>query len=385
MVEPIETQVAPVQEGNIHDYDTILDYFNNQPVQQDLKSSYHTITFVTTGIIAYDGGQTTMLHLGTLLTQAGYEVYYQSYVPQSKTEMENNAEFNYPGYQGICVEMKDLKRHQSDIWIATLWESAYIIKNLPGYKLYFVQDYEPYFYPFGDRYQLAKRTYELGLHMVSLGPWCKQMIEQNCQVQSPIAAINFPVALEKYPLSKRDFAAYPQKKVFQLAVYTKFTSPRRAPINIEIVLRNCEKILQEKGYQLEINYFGTKKEETFINGHNLGKLTQPQLVNLYHQSDIGIAPSMTNFSLVPFEMMSTGLPFVDFYEGTGRYFIPQNCCFYTHFDETELAQLLLKLFQNPDQLQKTTANASAHLHSITWKKTLSDILQILQNLPTTKH
>ena len=98
MVEPIETQVAPVQEGNIHDYDTILDYFNNQPVQQDLKSSYHTITFVT-GIIAYDGGQTTMLHLGTLLTQAGYEVYYQSYVPQSKTEMENNAEFNYPGYQ----------------------------------------------------------------------------------------------------------------------------------------------------------------------------------------------------------------------------------------------------------------------------------------------
>ena len=151
MVEPIETQVAPVQEGNIHDYDTILDYFNNQPVQQDLKSSYHTITFVTTGIIAYDGGQTTMLHLGTLLTQAGYEVYYQSYVPQSKTEMENNAEFNYPGYQGICVEMKDLKRHQSDIWIATLWESAYIIKNLPGYKLYFVQDYEPYFYPFGYR------------------------------------------------------------------------------------------------------------------------------------------------------------------------------------------------------------------------------------------
>ena len=94
---------------------------------------------------------------------------------------------------------------------------------------------------------------------------------------------------------------------------------------------------------------------------------------------------MTNFSLVPFEMMSTGLPFVDFYEGTGRYFIPQNCCFYTHFDEKELAQLLLKLFQNPDQLQKTTANASAHLHSITWKKTLSDILQILQHLPTTKH
>ena len=109
--------------------------------QQDLKKNYHSITFVTTGIEAYNGGQTTMLHLGTLLTKAGYAVYYLSYVPQSTASMENNAEFNYPGYQGTCLEMSEMTSHQSDIWIATLWESAYIIKNLPGYKIYFVQDY----------------------------------------------------------------------------------------------------------------------------------------------------------------------------------------------------------------------------------------------------
>lgn len=381
MVKPIITKVPPVPEGNIHAYDDILDYFNNKPVQQKLSSKYHSITFVTTGIIAYDGGQTTMLHLGTLLAQAGYQIYYQSYVPQTKAEMENNAEFNYPGYQGTCIEMKDLTNHQSDIWVATLWESAYIIKNLPGYKIYFVQDYEPYFYPFGDRYQLAKRTYELGLHMISLGPWCKKMINENCQVNSPVDEINFPVALDKYPKVEHDFNGYPSKKELNLAVYTKFSSPRRAPINIEIVLRNCEKILKKHNFKLNINYFGTEKEETFINGHNLGKLTQPQLVDLYHQSDFGIAPSMTNFSLVPFEMMSTGLPFIDFYEGTGRYFIPDHCCFYTHFDEQELAGLFASLLQNPDLLTKTVENATNHLHSITWDKTLKDILTILKNLP----
>ncbi len=381
MVKPIITKVPPVPEGNIHAYDDILDYFNNKPVQQKLSSKYHSITFVTTGIIAYDGGQTTMLHLGTLLAQAGYQIYYQSYVPQTKAEMENNAEFNYPGYQGTCIEMKDLTNHQSDIWIATLWESAYIIKNLPGYKIYFVQDYEPYFYPFGDRYQLAKRTYELGLHMISLGPWCKKMINENCQVNSPIDEINFPVALDRYPKIDHDFNEYPSKNELNLAVYTKFSSPRRAPINIEIVLRNCEKILKKRNFKLNINYFGTEKEETFINGHNLGKLTQPQLVDLYHQSDFGIAPSMTNFSLVPFEMMSTGLPFIDFYEGTGRYFIPDHCCFYTHFDEQELADLFTHLLQNPNLLSKTVENATNHLHSITWDKTLKDILTILKNLP----
>ncbi|MBA1435071.1 glycosyltransferase [Bombilactobacillus bombi] len=382
LVQPVKTKIASVQEGNIHDYDSILDYFNNQMAHQDLKKQYHSITFVTTGIEAYNGGQTTMLHLGTLLAHAGYDVYYQSYVPQSRVELENNAEFNYPGYQGTCLEMSELKQHQSDIWVATLWESAYIIKNLLGYKLYFVQDYEPYFYPFGDRFQLAKKTYELGLHMISLGPWCQKMIQQNCQLYSPLEQINFPVDLDRYPHLHRNFSDYPHKKKLKLAVYTKFTSPRRAPINVELILRNCEKILKQHGYQLEISYFGTEKEETFINGKNLGKLTPPQLVNLYHHSDFGIAPSMTNFSLVPFEMMSTGLPFIDFKEGTGRYFIPQNCCFITHFDETELAHLLMQLSQDAVALQKVTTNARQHLHSITWERTFKDILNILTNLPT---
>lgn len=381
MVKPLKTQVASVQEGNIHDYDSILGYFNNKMAQQDLKKNYHSITFVTTGIEAYNGGQTTMLHLGTLLTKAGYAVYYLSYVPQSTASMENNAEFNYPGYQGTCLEMSEMTNHQSDIWIATLWESAYIIKNLPGYKIYFVQDYEPYFYPFGDRFQLAKKTYELGLHMISLGPWCKQMVQNNCQVHSPLDQINFPVDLENYPYEKRDFSTYQNKKTIKLAVYTKFNSPRRAPINIQFILNNCEKILHNQGYQLKINYFGTEKEETFINGQNLGKLTRPELIQLYQQCDFGIAPSMTNFSLVPFEMMSTGLPFIDFQEGTGRHFIAPHCCFYTHFDENELAHLLIRLCQDPTTLQTVTNNARQHLHSITWDRTLADILNILAHLP----
>ncbi|MCO6542834.1 MAG: glycosyltransferase [Lactobacillus sp.] len=381
MVKPLKTKVASVQEGSIHDYDDILGYFNNKKAQQDLKSRYHSLTFVTTGIEAYNGGQTTMLHLGTLLAHSGYDVYYQSYVPQSQASLQNNAEFNYPNYQGTCLATDQLSQHQSDIWIATLWESAYIIKNLPGYKLYFIQDYEPYFYPFGDRSQLAQKTYELGLHMISLGPWCQKMIQANCQINSPLEQINFPVDLDRYPYSQREFNSYSHKKCFTLAVYTKFNSPRRAPINLELLLNNCTKILNNKGYQLEINYFGTDKSKTFINGHNLGKLTQPQMVSLYQQSDFGIAPSMTNFSLVPFEMMSTGLPFIDFQEGTGKYFIPNKCCFYTHFDENELADLLIKLSKNTNSLQQATNNARQHLYSITWEHTLRDILNILTNLP----
>lgn len=197
-------------DGSIHQYDQILKYFNDQPADQT-KPRGNRITFVTTGIIGFDGGQTTMLHLGTLLANAGYDVYYLSYVPQSQDEMIQNAEFNYPGYKGTCLPMGELESHRSDIWVATLWESVYVIKNKPGYKMYFVQDYEPYFYPYGDRYQMARRTYSLGLHMVSLGPWCAHMITMHCKVHSPIDVINFPVDVARYPFKERDMGPYQQR------------------------------------------------------------------------------------------------------------------------------------------------------------------------------
>lgn len=309
-----------------------------------------------------------MLHLGTLLSKKGYGVQYQSCVPQKVENMQTNAEFNFPGYQGTCLSEESFSEHNSDIWIATLWETAYLIKNLPGYKMYFVQDYEPYFYPYGDRSQLAKRSYELGLHMVSLGPWCAEMVRKQCKLNSSLDQINFPVDVENYQRQSRDFIKYPNKKELNLAVYTKFNSPRRAPINLQLVLYNTEKLLAQKKIKLNINYFGTSKNEDFINGKNLGKLSKNQLRKLYYNSDFGIAPSMTNFSLVPFEMMSCGLLLIDFEEGTGQDFIPDDCYWYTSFNEYDLAELFEKIYCEPRKLERKTNHAKNYLNQITWKK-----------------
>ncbi|MBN7275376.1 glycosyltransferase family 1 protein [Ligilactobacillus pobuzihii] len=379
-MEPVNTDMEDIKQGNIHDYDNYLEYFNNKPVTQDYRTNYHSVTFVSTGIIPYDGGITTMLHLGTLLSKKGYDVYYQSCVPQKVENMQTNAEFNFPGYQGTCLAEESFSEHNSDIWIATLWETAYLIKNLPGYKMYFVQDYEPYFYPYGDRSQLAKRSYELGLHMVSLGPWCAEMVRKQCKLNSPLDQINFPVDVEHYQRQTRDFTKYPNKKELNLAVYTKFNSPRRAPINLQLVLYNTEKLLAQKKIKLNINYFGTNKSEVFINGKNLGKLSKNQLRELYYNSDFGIAPSMTNFSLVPFEMMSCGLPFIDFEEGTGQDFIPDDCCWYTRFNEYDLAELFEKICCEPHKLERKTNHAKNYLNQITWKKTLTDFLQLITHI-----
>jgi glycosyltransferase involved in cell wall biosynthesis len=52
----------------------------------------------------------------------------------------------------------------SDISIATAWDSAYLLlhtKNTSG-KFYFVQDFEPLFYPAGATYGMVEATYRLG-------------------------------------------------------------------------------------------------------------------------------------------------------------------------------------------------------------------------------
>lgn len=381
-MEPVNPNMQELKQGNIHEYDDYLGYFNNKVAQQDYQTNYHSVTFVSAGIIPYSGGITTMLHLGTLLSKQGYDVYYQSFVPQNVEDMQTNAEFNYPGYQGTCVPEESFTSHTSDIWIATLWETAYLIKNLSGYKMYFIQDYEPYFYPYGDRSQLAKASYELGLHMISLGPWCAKMIQQQTGTNCTLNQINFPVDIEHYEHKKRDFSAYPDKRKINLAVYTRFNSPRRAPINLQFVLYNTEKLLEQNNIELNINYFGTDSKERFINGKNLGKLNKKQLRELYYQSDFGIAPSMTNFSLVPFEMMSSGLPFIDFVEGTGPDFIPDNCCWYTQFNEYDLADLLRKICCEPQKIEEKVLKAKKHLQQITWQQTFTDFLRIIRNIKT---
>ncbi|QAA23485.1 glycosyltransferase family 4 protein [Sporolactobacillus terrae] len=380
-MKPVATAFQDIQQGDIHDYDDIIKYFNFRQVKQELPEAPRSITFVTTGIIPFDGGQTTMLHLGTELSKRGFQVYYLSYVAQSREAMEINAEFNYSGYQGTCLDMSALAHHQSDIWLGTLWESVYVFKDKPGYKMYFVQDYEPYFYAFGDRSYLAKKTYELGLHMISLGPWCAEMIKKNCQVRSPLDVIRFPVDARRYPFQPREFTEYKNKSVFTIAAYTKWSSPRRAPISIQIVLSNCARIAREHGIQLNIVYFGTDQSEQFINGKNLGKLTKKEMHELFLRADFGIAPSMTNFSLVPYEMMSSGLPVIDFYEGTGLSFMPKQCALFCHLDEESLFQTLHDAIHSPERITNTVQHAQAHLTAVTWKDTLSDFMEVINRLP----
>ncbi len=71
------------------------------------------------------------------------------------------------------------------------------------------------------------------------------------------------------------------------------------------------------------------KVQSYTFGNNLGKLNKEEMKSLYEKSDFGIVASMTNISLVPYEMLAMGLPIVEFKDGSFPFFFPgeySNAC-----------------------------------------------------------
>jgi O-antigen biosynthesis protein len=353
--------------------------FNPSVIHNDKPAKIQKITFVIERMAKYNGGQTSILRLGTELSKLGYQVGYIVYKPQTKSDMEECARCNLKDFQGRLYTNKYLDKLDSDIVIASSWDTVSFAKKMKGYKMYFLQDYEPYFYSFGELFLMAKKTYEQGLHMVSLGPWNKEMVEKNCKVISPVDYIEFPYERREYPSCPRNYAAYSKKKNFTLAVYLKYYG-KRLPCITQYLLKHVKEEFKKDGITLNIKYFGEDKSFHPDAGENLGMLSKKELLALYKKADFGMVASMSNISLVPYEMLATGLPLIEFEDGTFPYFFPENSAILTSLSYKDLYNKLKQAIQNPETLEEMHNTAENYLQSLSWEKSAKQFSQILNNL-----
>lgn len=363
----------------------ILDHYDTAVVVNEPPKRKKTVLFLITRMVRFHGGQTSLLRLGTELSKLGFDVGYAVYKSQSRKEMEFCAKSNLAGYYGKMFTAPELeqmaagKKRAADIIIASSWDTVSWAKRLPGYKMYFVQDYEPYFYNFGELFLLAQKTYEQGLHMVSLGTWNKIMIERECHPVSPLDVVDFPYEKKEYILKKRDFPSYAGKKKLVLAVYLKFYG-KRLPCIIPHMLKETASCLKEQGIDLEIRYFGEAGSFHAPGGKNLGMLDKGQLCALYHEADFGMVASMSNISLVPYEMLSAGLPVIEFADGTFHSYFPEGSATLVGISGKELAGKLLGLLACPGQLERQMAAAQDYMKDLSWEKSAGQFANIIWGL-----
>jgi glycosyltransferase involved in cell wall biosynthesis len=109
-------------------------------------------------------------------------------------------------------------------------------------------------------------------------------------------------------------------------------------------------------------------------------LSKSELRDLYQTADFGMVASMSNISLVPYEMLSTGLPVIEFTDGTFEYFFHLGSATMTSIDPKDLYEKLKAGITKPETLLQQQERASGYMDTLSWQtsgRQFADILEAL--------
>lgn len=341
----------------------------------------NNIAMVLPSVYANLGGITSALRILVYMQKKGCNItVILDSKKQSIDEALNNAKMCLPDFSGRVICVEDAIREKFDICIATNWRTVFTASRINGYKVYFVQDYEANFYETNDFSVLAKETYSLGFHIISLGKWNLDMIRKNVLItnKGKMDSIDFPYDRNEYKYDGRDYLKYKNRKDIRIVCYIRFIG-RRIPYICEYMLEEVRKELMAYGYSVEISFFGIDKKNRFKNATNLGKLTRSDLYNLYCVSDFGMVASMSNISLVPYEMLATGLPVIEFKAGSFPYFLGEDTAILTGYNPKELSTKILEVMNNPEMLLEMHNRAEKRLKDLSWDSTCEQFYRILDS------
>lgn len=196
-----------------------------------------------------------------------------------------------------------------DVLVSTYWTTAYEAKrhsDKTSAQIYFLQDFEPMFFPMGTDYVRAMESYKFGFRFVCSGPWPLRMLEHTLGITNG-DFFRFPVDREiYYPSLVRRRTGHRR-----VAFFARPDMPRRC---YHLGMWALE-IVKKTHPEVEVIFYGdhaSKYNNVPFEFTALGMTkTIKELGNLYRSVDVGLCFSTTNPSLVPFEMMACGCPVVD--------------------------------------------------------------------------
>ncbi|HHH38509.1 MAG TPA: glycosyltransferase [Sedimenticola sp.] len=186
--------------------------------------------------------------------------------------------------------------------VATSWITAYSVRHLPDvrHRLYFIQDFEPWFYPHGSDYVFAEQTYRFGFTGITAGDWLGRLVSR--EYGMPVHVFRFSYDKQRYrPLPRRPGP----KRVF---FYARNVTPRRGFELGMLALARVHERLPEVEFVLA--GWDVSAYRIPFPAHNAGVVPLDQLADLYSQCDCALVISLTNVSLLPLELMACGCPVV---------------------------------------------------------------------------
>lgn len=274
-----------------------------KPNKKSLK-----IGWIVPGLIIGGGGHRNILRAAYHLESFGHDVrLYFSDTDMSETELRKTVRKHFYPFEGPVRRFSG-RVDGEDVMMATHWSTVALaesVRSLIGEIIYFVQDFEPAFYPMGSEYILAENTYRKNLYAITSGPWCAHMLKRDYAMEAD--SFRFPVDGTIYNAG----AAGDTPRAKRVLFFAKPEMARRCFLIGTMALKEFHRIKPD----YEILFFGSGSAKQHPQDYPVTYLdivpTLNDLANLYATSAAGLVFSTTNPSLVPYEMMACGLPVVD--------------------------------------------------------------------------
>lgn len=248
----------------------------------------------------------------------------------------------------------------ADVAIATGWQTAYSVRTLGdcAARAYLVQDCEPDFYPASAEQRLADETYRFGMHGIAASPWLADMVRAHGSTCG-----HFDLAADHAVYHPRTGI---ERQPSTVAFYARFETPRRGVALGALALE--EVVRRRPGTR--IVSFGTREPGGLeVASESAGILDADGLARLYSEATVGLCLSLTNYSLIPGEMLACGLPCVDVdHPSAVGVFGEDGPVAFSKADVLALADTIDRLLADPAERERRREAGLAFARAHTWER-----------------
>ncbi len=316
------------------------------------------------------GGHNTLFQIFSRLERRGhtcsvwladYHGYARDVWPAVLREEINEyfAPFQGPVYKGFA------DWQGADVAIATGWQTVHAMLQLERCRAraYIVNDHEPEFYPASVEQALAADTYRYDLHCVAASPWLRDQLIERYRA----SAEAFQLGVDHDTYQPRPVARQPATVIY----YARYATPRRAvPIGLMALAE-----LKRRRPDVRIVLFGTGEvlHASFPYEH-VDVLSPEQLSWLYSEATVGLCLSLTNFSLMPKEMLACGLPCVELAGISAEsIFGADGPLELAPLDPNRIADAMERLLSDRERWQRRSREGVEFVASHTWEHATDEV------------
>ena len=190
----------------------------------------------------------------------------------------------------------------ADVVLATSWITAYhaLLLDHVRSRIYLVNDHEPEFFATSVESHYAAQSYSYGMPVIAGSPWLRELTAERYGAQATHFdyGVDHDVYRPRLVARRRDTVAF----------YARLSTARRAVVLGVLAMQ----ILKQRRPEVRVVFFGDSLSPwTAFEYEKVGIASPEQLSWLYSEATVGLCLSLTNYSLIPKEMLACGLPVVD--------------------------------------------------------------------------